>query len=319
MPEITTLADILDAHDHHLNYLSPKAVILYGSFANQNLNAPVKGYESLFGKQGLLDKKPDFIVVVPDIETTLKVLGEQHGWGKKNIEKILHMNRETPFYFNLKTDHAYDLELKNSEESVQLPYKIGVIGEREFRHIDDFDSYNIYLPARLSKVFRTVRQHVCFREVVKQKVENIRDFFVDLTLSLLPSKFSGEDFAKKYLKTTYLCEAYRVFDLVKKKHLKIFSSNIFEFESMHMVPMRLELSEILSDHIAKIPQVQRTDFAAGFYQTDFVNTAPVSLKAVYLALLRFNSSCLSATIKNISTNKICGSSNWDYLSRKMTS
>lgn len=320
MTNITEIGDILTESSKEVNQLNPKAVLVYGSYLSQDLKAWTADYGRLYGKGSLFDKKPDYLAIVPDLESAIKELGKQNFWSSKQIDNLLKMKRDTPFYFNLQTREEYLVSVWSGDFKVSIPYKIGIIGEKEFNEIDNPENIskgNVYLPARLSKIYRIIEQKDPeILALIKNKTASSRNLFVDLAFGILPWEFTGEQFTEAYLKTTYLCESYRFFDLFKGKPQKIFKSNIYDFNKNKPVPMREELSMVLAEILSSRQDIERKDFCLGFYQTTFESLCKPGPKDIFMRLLSCNISGISATIKNMRTNSLT-SSNLSYVLRKI--
>lgn len=324
METVTKVKDILDICKEDVlssslqKLANIRTIFLYGSYAYQNLDRRIEEFSESHGENGVLDKKPDFIVVVSRLEESLNDMAQKCSWSSDDLEKILSLRRDTPFYFNIETSEEYELKLKESTEIIKFPYKIGIIEEERFFDAPKKGSHNIYLPSRLSKCVNVLFEDESIKPKIKTHMNNIKDYFVNLTLSILPKKFSGEEFMEKYLKVTYLAEAYRVFDLVKKKHLKILESEVYDFGKAKVVSMREQLKEMIKPILYQNKNVMI--YSVGdceFYDTVFRNnTRKNRIKTLY-DFTMFN--IFSAKVsfhKNRITNSIGGGNNFSYVARK---
>ncbi|VVB81049.1 Uncharacterised protein [uncultured archaeon] len=280
-------------------------IFFYGSFSYRDLDAPLKQGD-IADLRSPYGRKPDFIVVVPDLDKAVGRLGEKYDWSSRQRGKILDQDRDTPFYFNVETFHKHEL----CDESVFLRYKMGVIGEDGFSRACSMRNGNIYLSSRLSKFVNVLHCH----DDVVSVLDGIRNYFVDLALRLVPARFSGEEFVRAYLQSTYLAEAHRFFDLVRHKHMNILESHVYDWNAGRIAPMRSELEKMLSGRIlSRAERVSGSDF----YDSVFVNKESARRGSVLRDFLFFNLCACRAVLKNRITNSACNGSNLGYVLRKI--
>jgi len=318
MSKIQRLIDILDVHKEEFVdfFENPRAIFLYGSFAYQDLESSVRSFEKLNGKGGLLDRKPDFIVIVSDLEQTIKKIAKANNWNQNNLERVLRLSPDSPFYFNLNTHDKYDVAVNGTLETLKLPYKIGVIGEDAFSKMHEMKNYNIYLPARLSKFFNIVHQDEDIKPLIEKQVDTARNYFIELALQTLPQIFTGEKFTRRYLFVTYLSEIYRIFDIMKSKHLNILEANVYDTENKQITPMRTLLMKMLSPKLSERDDVEIDYFNENFYDTIFINKNKSNLFRTLYHVMRFNISSARISFRNSVTNTVGGASNLGYVWRK---
>ena len=173
-------------------------------------------YNGLDGKEGLLDSIPDFILVTDDLEGTVREMGRRHAWKQKGIDKVLSFSTDTPFYFNVETSDTYEFPLKQGIGRAPISYKVGIVTKESFETDPNESSPNIILPSRLSKPLNVLDGN----DFVADPLRMAREFVVGLALQRLGRRFTGKEFMEAYLRVTYQAEAYRINDLLKKKHLK---------------------------------------------------------------------------------------------------
>lgn len=290
-----------------------KALILYGSYAYQDLDAPIVAKSDT---QIVIDKKPDFIAIVSNIEDTIQGLAQRYGWSWITAERLLNLRKDTPHYFNLQTTKKYEIQTLSGTCKRQLPYKLGIIELNGFEKAMSKKGHNIYLPARLSKFFNVLSINSEFKQDFESYLKQTREFFVDLTLRTLPKRFTGEDFARRYLQTTYLAEAYRVFDITKKKHLSILESQLYNMETDAIVPMREMFHGIIAPIVGARDDIQM-ESNSSFYDSCFQQKQSNNHIGVLVDFVLFNMvSVVISCHKNRITNSTAGSSNLQYLIRK---
>ncbi len=325
MPKLETFKDILDIHVGEIKSDfsdNLKALFLYGSFSYGNLDRRTEDYESLNGKKGLLDSKPDFVLVVEDIQKGLHQVSKKDSWRLGNPEKLMRLGCESPFYFNFFTNGDYEVARPEDSERIKLPYKIGVVSLGDFLTDSENFGGSIYLPSRLSKHFNILSVDKSVAEKVSERISKIRDFYVDLALSITPSNFTGEEFTRKYLATTYLAEAYRVFDLFsipfirKPKYLSILEKQVYDVHSEEVVPMRHKLKEMLEPKLLALPSVERVSEGKDFFDSQFSNENPRGFLRNVAKFVKFNLSTLHNSYKNWVTNNAGGASSFGYVFRK---
>lgn len=292
-----------------------QSLLLYGSYAYRDLDMPTAEFQELTGKNGLLDKKPDFIMIVSDLETSLAKIGEEFKWDKKALRKLLDMDTATPFYFNLKSEKEVRIPLNGKHEMTRLPYKIGVIEEDGFSQAMDMENYNVYLACRLSKFFNVLyNSSDSVRENLDYAVTNAREHFSDMAISSMPEFFTGRQFVERYMLLSYLFEAYRIFDIVKKKHTDILGSSVFDLEQGTLRPMQDVVADML-----ETPLFEKADLVKrgrSLYDSEFVKKVP-GIELSYADILRYNlASAKNSFYKNAKTNSAAGGGNLSYVLRK---
>jgi hypothetical protein len=307
---VETLADVVGACCNEIlgDFPDAGAVFFYGSFSYRNLDASLsdKDVADLRSSSG---RKPDFIVVVPDLAEAVDCLGDKYDWSSSVRKRVLGFRRDTPSFFNVEAFHRHELR-----DAPFFPrYKIGVIEEDGFSQACKMENGNIYLPSRLSKFVNVVHRDGC--DAVSA-LDGVRDYFVDLALRLVPAKFSGEEFARAYLLSTYLAEAYRVFDIFKKKHLSILDARVYDWDAGQVVPMRAELEKIFS---ARLLSRGIGRDGSDFYDSVFTNPKSAARGSVLRDFLLFNLCSARVSFgKNRVTNSACGGNNLGYIWRKFT-
>jgi len=317
---ITNLKQILDKvsaeikHDYGKNI---RSLALYGSYAYRDLNQTTSSFEDF---QKVVDKKPDFIVIVDDLPTALIHLAKRYDWTRSTFKQILKLNPNTPFAFNVTTHEEYDVEVSEDNfVSTTFPYKLMIISEAGFEDSVLMSDNNIYLASRLSKFFNTLhhRDDEC-KSSFESGVEEIRDFFVDFTTEQLPYLFNGTDFMTKYLHTTYLAEIYRINDIFGNKHLKIMNDVAFDLQTNELKPMTKVLENILIPYLDSSNEIMLTEDTGNFFTSVYTKADGDDAKLKLLDYLRFNRESFKNTFyKNRITNKSCGSSNIAYVLRKL--
>ncbi len=305
--------DILTGLDSRLT-----SVILYGSFTYQNLDTSMSDFGWLKGEKGALDKKPDFIAAVSGIESAIENFGRSKGWAEKDIKKVLSEEKNTPFYFNVETNQEFDVLLREKSEKSKLPYKIGIIGDEYVLGNCIIEGRNIYLASRLSKPFNLVYSRKNAPKLIEANLEKVRKCFSELALQSLPQEFTGEEFIDKYIKVTYLAEAYRLFDIVNEKHRRIVEGIFYDLEKGKAVQMKEKLAEILSGNLTANEDIALIENNPDFCSSKFKKkkkSEPISTFCKYAGFNMF--SFFVSVGKNRRTNRIGGGSNKDYVMRKI--
>jgi hypothetical protein len=296
---------------------APKAIILYGSFLYQDLRQRAADFESLDGQYGFLDKKPDCIMVVSDVEKAIRSIGSYKGWENKKVEAILSYPKDTPFYFNLLTNENFTFDLKQGKVEAKIPYKVGIVSENSLRKVSDMSKESIMLACRLTKPYSVVFAEQDTKDIIDQQTNLVREYFVGLSLEILPKRFTGEQFTEKYLQSTYLCEAYRVFDLVKKKHLGILASDVYDIKKHKVEPMIDRLEHILSPKLMFKEGIRLCRDETSFLGKQYYNSNKKhTLRTVHALAVYSFTSFLGAIGKHRMTNKLGGADNIQYLARK---
>lgn len=320
MSEVKVLKDALDICIAEIIddfSFMPMDIVLYGSFTYQNLDTPTGKFKELNGKKGAFDRKPDFLAVVPDLEAAVQSIGCRRSWNRKGMKKVAGLRQDTPFFFNLSTLDSHDVELKEKTEKARLKYKIGVIREDMLLKPDRVPWHNLYLAARLSKPVDIVHARENGGSAVLERIDRIRDYFIGLALGLLPRHFTGEKFIKRYLHTTYIAEAHRVFDIIRRKHSKILKSSVYGIESGTMSPMKAKLEEMIAPMVAERDDVALESAGRDFYESTFTNrTTKKGLQTAY-EFAFFNLTALGIVMtNNWTTNSVAGGSSLGYVARK---
>lgn len=303
-------ADLFDKFEDNI-----LAIIQYGSFSYQDLNQNINTFENISSSDGVLDKKPDYILIVSDLESALDKISKEYSWSDSRLKQILSFSRLNPFYFNIETSKKYSITSKNEFNIQNLPYKLGIIDKNGFIESSKFNSSDIYLSSRLSKFFNMIYIDESFRQNFNDSIENIRDFYTRFALSRMNKYFIGYEFLKEYLYVTYLSEYYRIFDIYKNKHLKIYNSSVYDFSSQKFNVMKDVLSDMLKSHVLKyctsakialplkwshLKQVKGYDYPSNF-QILFYNFY----------------SLINSVHKNRITNSSVNADNFAYILRKL--
>lgn len=281
MQRLTSLSDILKACTQEViqDFPTLHSFFLYGSFCSQEPSSETSSYEKLHGKNGLLDKKPDFIAVVADLEKSLLDFCSKRNWNEQKMRRILQLDRETPYYFNVETRSKFEFPLTKETEAERISYKIGIVPEDVFMNLPKADGHNIFLESRLSKPINIV--YSVDNPLMEKKLDSVRKYFVDLTLTTLPGRFTGETFVRRYLQLSFLAEAFRVFDIVKTKHLKILNSRFYDMAIGKTVPMREELEGMLAPKLVSHDKIT-IGSQDGFYRSIYINeTESTRLQNLY--------------------------------------
>jgi len=317
MAQIKTLLDILEAAKTDVaakldgNLMS---AILYGSFSYRDLSTQTSDFENLRGENGAIDRKPDFIVIVSDLEKAIRAVAGSNHIHEDAVKRLLSFRKDSPFYFGLSTCVEYDVELNNRAEKARIPFKVGIISEEEFLKLPS--GHNIYLPSRLTKPTNIVYGDKGAVKEVNGKTEEFMDYFVELALRTMPKRFTGEQFVRRYLLVTYLAESYRIFDLIKSKHMVILDSDFYDTQQNKTVTMRSKLQGIVAKRLLGRDDLELI-WNNSFYDAVFVRKQTTSLAKLFYDFAMYN--LVSAQIslhKNRVTNKLIGGNNVDYVLRK---
>jgi hypothetical protein len=241
-----------------------KALILYGSYSYQDLDASVDTFGRLKGKGGLLDKKPDFVAVVSDLENAMLEMNRRRWFNREINRWLAGIRPDTPFYFNSTTDHAYDIQRNGGSEAVHLPFKIGIIREKEFFDLHNAGNSNIYLFCRLSKPVNILYCDNANNNGAKQRLEEqisrSRDYLLGLALSTLPRIFDGKQLIERYSAITFWCEAFRIFDFCrrreKRKYIALLKKKFYDTSERATLDMRTQVQEIVSPRIQEMKDIR---------------------------------------------------------------
>jgi hypothetical protein len=273
--------------------------MLYGSYLYDR--TPYDATTQYATVDDLLDKRADFIIVVDDKETAQRILGEKLQWDQKTMDKQLRIQDASPLYYCLTTDTSVAVPLRDSEEETPVSYKVGIVGKESF-----LGTQSPYLLGRLSKPVNILASTP---ETV-EKLDDLRDGFTELVLSQLPKAFTGETFLRAYSQLSYSFEVYRIFDVIKKKALKVLDADYFDLEKDEQVSMRNALFEqtksVFEDAVLYT--------ANTFPERTYLN--PVHEEFPSGFLLKANLQCLGSSLQNARTNRATGSSNLAYVARK---
>jgi len=326
MAVVEKLRDILSlAQRDIMDLLKDEIVgqILYGSFAYRDIEQHTHDYDSL---NSVLDKKPDFIVIVDNLETSIKKI-LQRTVEKRNIntskqdlmlEELMNFRRDSPFYFIINTKHSYPIKLNNQTKSSVIQYKVGIIDTPGFFEAIEMNDDNIYLASRLSKPFNTLRLDEAIEKDFKEGIKNVRDYFARLTVRTLPKRFTGEQYVRQYLLATYLGEVYRVFDFIKTKHKKILDGTFYNLDSNETRKMGDELKEMLAPLLYSITNVAVKHIDYDFFNSVFEQKHNVSRILSIPEFYSYNRTSAEISFdKNRKTNKLVGGNNLAYVLRKI--
>ncbi|MBN2880710.1 hypothetical protein JXM83_01535 [Candidatus Woesearchaeota archaeon] len=316
---LETLLDVLDvAKDDIISRIGSdniSHVILYGSFCYQDLKTRIADFENLNGSDGLLDKKPDFIVVVNDLYSALiKATSVENPREKVNetlnIVSKKKFSMKTPFYFNSSTKNCCDFDFLGESN---VPYKVGIISQDDIEGSPEFEKDLAYLAMRLSKPVNIFDAHGNPVDMESSSLLiEFRDFIFNYSLNFVGNSFTSDEMINNYV-NTYRFEKYRIFDIIGKKHLKILNSQFFDVNSESLSCMQDVLREIVFSCAIRNPYI---DFSVKndsfkYYITDEVKDHFKVKKSGY------GLSCINASMKNGVVNSLLGNqSNSSYLLRK---
>jgi hypothetical protein len=249
-----------------------QALILYGSYTYQDLTDSVDTFKRLKGKKGLLDKKPDFVAVIRDLEAAIQEINNV--WLLKEMRNrwLAKLRPDTPFYFNCKTENRYPLVWKGRKKNVRLPFKIGLIGREEFKELHDIQNDNLYLFCRMSKPVNIIDNSM--DGILESQIDRSRDYLLDLTLSTLPRRFSGKQLVERYSAITYWCEAFRFFDIARRRknrrYLSLLKDRFYDTSKKAISDMRLQIQGIITARFQKRKDVKEIAYDHDFYKCQFV-------------------------------------------------
>ncbi len=320
MSEILTLKDIYQVTSQEVRDLfgdNIQALLLFGSFASQNLEKRIDEFKELQGKQGALDKKPDYIVVVDNITNALASFIDLLEWDEGTFHDQLALTGPTPNYYNLETKKRHRFDFWFDAEYSKIPFRVSLISKDNFTKKHRY--YDFYLPGRLSKPLNIVDVKPSFQiefdQVINKTIENT----IDLTLLLLPDRFSGRHFIKKYVELSYLSEWYRIFDIYKGKPMTIIKSKLFNTKTGEYKPMITLLHEMLIPRLKKRPEIAKIFPHNNFHYQIFENLAKDKLD-VPEALARLAAcnvyNAQNSFYKNWRTQSASGQSALKYVARK---
>ncbi len=285
-----------------------QAVIGYGSHFYQDLRARV---DEETDYRTVLDKKPDFLVVVPSRTQLFGELAEHYQWNNQTLAHLHALSVHTPYYFSFETP------LVNIGVECRVPYKAGFVFEETLLGMRQRLERDIYLAGRISKPIVHIHTQQEFRTALRDAVSDARRHIARLALGTLPHTVTGEAIARRYLAVTYMAESYRVFETIPMlahalgssctpKHLKLLNGRW-----LGKVPFREALEPILSEAIDGL--VKRRQIMQDFYQTVYRNDRTGSS---VLRIALYNLAGIAATVKNAATNSLGGGDNNAYLRRK---
>lgn len=290
----------------------PKVLILYGSYAMQDLNKKPESFPVLNGKNGFLDKRPDYIMIVPSLEDSIDKLAKHYSWKQKDINRLKKMKQDAPMIFNLNTIEEHNMQgLGNSK----IPYKLFIAPQEYFNKSSETRDNNLFLSSRLSKFFNLCYSEQGFLPDFELRVGLIQMNFTDMALRTLPQEITGEDFIKRYLQVTYFAEAYRVFDLKHKKHLKIYESTVHDFSENKRIPTKEKMVSILKNTLES--KTYPIETKEDFLSSTFSNVFTKEKNELFMEFLGYNLNSLKIVLSRLLvTNSIGGDNNLTYLLRK---
>lgn len=275
MSEIRRLNDILSVHVSELKERlgeNLQALILYGSYSYQDLTDSVDTFEQLRGKRGLLDKKPDFVAVIGDLEEAIQEINDVWLFRERRNKWLAKLRPDTPFYFNCKTENKYPLVWNGNKKNARLPFKIGLIERKEFEELHNMQNNNLYLFCRMSKPINVIDNSM--DGVLENQINRSRDYLLDLTLATLPRRFNGKQLVERYSAITYWCEAFRFFDIIRRrknrKYLSILNDQFYDTSKKSISDMRLQIQGIITSHLQERKDMKEISYDQDFYKCQFV-------------------------------------------------